>query len=76
MKRRRFMAPSACLWLLAADLYFVLPLVATLLFSLKGNATGKCCTAESYSWVIHNSQFWHTLKISFLLALETIAVSL
>ncbi len=76
MKRRRFMAPSAFLWLLAAGLYFVLPLVATFLFSLKGTATGKCCTAESYSWVIHNSQFWHTLRISFLLALETIAVGL
>jgi putative spermidine/putrescine transport system permease protein len=76
MRRRRFMAPSAFLWLLAAALYFFLPLLATLLFSLKANATGKCCTLESYSWVIHNGQFWHTLRLSFLLALETIVIGL
>ena len=76
MRSRRFIAPSAALWLLAAALYFFLPLVATLLFSLKSNATGKCCTLASYSWVIHNGDFWHTIKISFLLALETIVISL
>ena len=38
--------------------------------------TGKCCTLHNYSWVIHNGDFWHTLKISFLLALETIVISL
>src|SRR5213079_1882108 len=67
---------SAALWLLAAALYFFLPLLATLLFSLKSNATGKCCTLASYSWVVHNGDFWHTIKISFLLALETIVISL
>jgi len=76
VRSRRFIAPSAALWLLAAALYFFLPLVATLLFSLKSNATGKCCTLASYSWVIHNGDFWHTIKISFLLALETIVISL
>ena len=76
MKPRRFMAPSAFLWLLLGGLYFFIPLLATLLFSLKANATGKCCTSESYSWVIHNGDFWHTLKISMLLALETIVISL
>jgi len=76
VRSRRFIAPSAALWLLAAALYFFLPLVATLLFSLKSNATGKCCTIASYSWVIHNGDFWHTIKISFLLALETIVISL
>jgi putative spermidine/putrescine transport system permease protein len=76
MRSRRFIAPSALLWLLAAGLYFVLPLVATFLFSLKGTTTGKCCTISSYSWVVHNAQFWHTLRLSFLLALETIAVGL
>src|SRR6266516_5492758 len=43
---------------------------------MKSNQTGKCCTAANFSWVIHNGDFWHTLKISFLLALETIAISL
>ena len=76
MRSRRFIAPSAALWLLAAALYFFLPLLATLLFSLKSNATGKCCTLASYSWVVHNGDFWHTIKISFLLALETIVISL
>jgi putative spermidine/putrescine transport system permease protein len=69
-------APSAWLWLLLGGLYFFIPLLATLLFSLKANATGKCCTLQSYGWVIHNGDYWHTLKISALLALETIAISL
>ena len=76
MTSTRRTAPSAWLWLLLGGLYFFIPLLATLLFSLKANATGKCCTLESYSWVIHNGDFWHTLKISALLALETIAISL
>jgi putative spermidine/putrescine transport system permease protein len=70
------MAPTAYLWLLIGFLYFFLPLLATFLFSLKSNQTGKCCTVASYSWVFHNGDFWHTLKISFLLALETIVISL
>jgi putative spermidine/putrescine transport system permease protein len=73
---RRRIAPSALVWLLVAGLYFLIPLVATLLFSLKANATGKCCTLESYSWVVHNGEFWHSLKISTLLAIETIVISL
>jgi putative spermidine/putrescine transport system permease protein len=67
---------SAVIWLLIAAAYFLLPLFSTLLISLKSNQTGHCCTAANYSWVIHNGDFWHTLKISFLLALETIAISL
>jgi putative spermidine/putrescine transport system permease protein len=70
------MAPSAYLWLLLAALYFFVPLIATALYSLKSNQTGKCCTLDNYSWVIHQHQFWQTLRISFLLALETIVVSL
>ena len=73
---RRRIAPSALFWLLLAGVYFLLPLVATLLFSLKANKTGNCCSAESYSWVIHNSQFWTTIKLSALLAVETIVISL
>jgi putative spermidine/putrescine transport system permease protein len=76
VKPRRFMAPSAFLWLVLGAAYFLIPLVATLLFSLKSNTTGKCCTAANYGWVVHNGDFWHTLKISILLALETIVISL
>ena len=76
MKPRRFIAPSAAFWLLIGFLYFFIPLLATFIFSLKSNQTGKCCTAANYSWVFHNGDFWHSLKISFLLALETIVICL
>jgi putative spermidine/putrescine transport system permease protein len=71
------MAPSAYVWLVLAAAYFLLPLYATLDFSLKKNVAGApCCTLHNYGWVIHNGDFWHTIKISFLLALETIVISL
>jgi len=70
------MAPSAYVWLVLGAAYFFIPLLATFLFSLNKNQTGKCCTAASYSWVIHNGDFWHTLKISLLLAIETIVIAL
>jgi putative spermidine/putrescine transport system permease protein len=71
------MAPSAYVWLLLAAAYFLIPLYATLDFSLKKNAAGTpCCTLHNYGWVVHNGDFWHTIKISFLLAIETIAISL
>ncbi len=71
------MAPSAFVWLLLAAAYFLVPLYSTLDFSLKENKAGvPCCTLSNYSWVIHNGDFWHTIKISFLLAIETIVISL
>ena len=70
------MAPSAYVWLLIAVIYFFVPLISTLFFSMKSNQTGKCCTIANYSWVVHNHDFWQTLKISSLLSLETIAISL
>jgi putative spermidine/putrescine transport system permease protein len=73
---RRHISPSAVVWLLLGGLYFLFPLVATFIFSLRSQTTAKCCTIANYSWVIHNGDFWHTIKISFLLALETIAISL
>lgn len=72
----RRMAPSAYLWLALAALYFIVPLVATALFSLRSTQTGTCCTLDSYRWVVDQPQFWHTLRTSALLALETIVVSL
>jgi putative spermidine/putrescine transport system permease protein len=77
MRRRRLhIAPSAYVWLILGLLYFFIPLLATFLFSLNKNSTGKCCTLANFGWVLHNPGFWHTLKVSFLLALETIGVSL
>jgi ABC-type spermidine/putrescine transport system permease subunit II len=42
MKTRRFMAPSAIVWLLLGAAYFFIPLIATLLFSMTSKQTGKC----------------------------------
>jgi putative spermidine/putrescine transport system permease protein len=67
---------SAVIWLLLAAAYFIIPLFATLLISLRSTQTGKCCTGHNYGWVIHNGDFWHTLRLSALLALETIVISL
>ncbi len=76
MTSRRFIAPSAVVWLVIGAAYFILPLLATFLFSLRQLQTGHCCTADSYTWVIHNGEFWSSLKLSVELALETIVVSL
>jgi len=73
---RRWIAPSAVVWLLIGAAYFLIPLVATLLFSLKGNQTGECCTLGNYGEILHDPQFWKNIKISFILALETIVISL
>ncbi len=75
MKRPRITF-SAVIWLLLAAAYFIIPLFATLLISLRSTQTGKCCVGANYGWVLHNGDFWHTLKLSSLLALETIVISL
>jgi putative spermidine/putrescine transport system permease protein len=74
MKRR--IAPSAIVWLLVGATYFLLPLIATLLFSLKDETTGKCCSLGSYGSILDDPQFAKTLRLSFILSLETIALSL
>ena len=76
MSPRRRMSPSAIVVLLLAALYFLVPLVATLLFSLRSNETGKCCSLWAWGWVIHSGGFWSSLKTSFILGLETIVISL
>jgi putative spermidine/putrescine transport system permease protein len=63
-------------WLILAGLYFLLPLFATFLFSIRALKTNKCCSAAAYGFVLHNGDFWHTLRVSGVLALETIAISL
>ena len=74
--RRRWIAPGAIVWLLVAAAFFLIPLIATLLFSLRSIQTNKCCSSAAYSLIIHDGQFWHTIRLSFLLSLETIAISL
>jgi putative spermidine/putrescine transport system permease protein len=73
---RRHIAPSAVVWLLVGALYFLVPLLATLLFSLRDANTGKCCSLAAYDFILHDPQFWTTIKLSFRLALETIVVGL
>ena len=75
MSRRRI-APSAVVWLLIGGVYFMLPLVATFLFSIKDANTGKCCSLSAYGFILHDPHFWRTIKLSFRLSLETIAVGL
>ena len=74
--RRRWIAPGAIVWLLVAAAFFLIPLIATLLFSLRSLQTNKCCSSAAYSLIVHDHQFWSTIRVSFLLSLETIAISL
>ena len=75
MKKERI-APSAVVWLVLGALYFLIPLLATFLFSLRGLQSGKCCSFGSYGFIIHDPNFWTTIKLSFRLALETIVIGL
>ena len=76
MKPRRRIAPGAVAWLLIGAAYFFIPLAATLLFSLRDDQTGKCCTLANYSYILHDPAFWTTIRLSFVVALETIAITL
>jgi putative spermidine/putrescine transport system permease protein len=73
---RKRIAPTAVLWLVIGAAYFFIPLLATLLFSLRKVSTGHCCSLASYGTIVHNPEFWSTLRLSFQLSLETIAISL
>jgi putative spermidine/putrescine transport system permease protein len=63
-------------WLLLAAAYFLIPLFATFLFSLRSIQTNACCSLAAYHFVLHNPDFWHTIRVSFTVAAETIALSL
>src|SRR4029079_16711719 len=69
-------AASALVWLVLGAIYFLVPLIATLLFSLKDAQTGKCCSLSAYGVILHDPEFWSTIKVSFRLALETIVIGL
>lgn len=72
---RRF-SLSAWVWILLGAAYFLIPLLATFLFSIKDKQTGTCCSLSAYGFILRDHQFWSTIRLSFELALETIAVSL
>ena len=55
---RRFRL-TAWLWLLVGAAYFLIPLIATLLFSLKSVQTAKCCTSANYSFIVHDQAIQH-----------------
>ena len=74
MKTR--IAPTAVLWLLIGAAYFLLPLLAMLIFSLRSGTTGKCCTGANYSEIFRDPELWRSLKQSFLISLETIGLAL
>jgi putative spermidine/putrescine transport system permease protein len=67
---------TAWIWIVLGLVYFFLPLIATFLYSIKDNRTGKCCSSENYSVIIHDSQFWSTFKVSIIIAILTILLSL
>jgi putative spermidine/putrescine transport system permease protein len=73
---RRRIAPSAVLWLFLGAAYFLIPLIATFIMSVRSDQTGKCCTAANYSYILNDPEFWRTIKLSFIVALETIAITL
>jgi putative spermidine/putrescine transport system permease protein len=76
MTPRRRIAPSAVIWLLLGAAYFLIPLLATLLVSLRDDQTAKCCTLGNYGYILHDDQFWSTIRLSFIVALETIFLTL
>jgi putative spermidine/putrescine transport system permease protein len=74
--RRPRISLSAVVWLLIGAAYFMIPLLATFLFSVRDAQTGKCCSLSAYGVILHDPEFWTTIRLSFRLALETIVVSL
>ena len=76
MTPRRFIAPSAVVWLLIGAAYFLVPLIATLLFSLKNDQTAKCCTLANYGGILDDPRVLEDDPAGFVIALETIAFTL
>lgn len=73
---RRRISASALVWLAIGAAYFLIPLLALLLFSLRDRVTGSCCSLGSYGEILGDPQFAKTLRGSIVLSLETIALSL
>jgi len=67
--------PLSSVWLLVGGIYFFVPLLATLLFSLQ-SGSNHSYSLGAYGDVIHDGEFWKTLRLSVVLSLETIGISL
>jgi putative spermidine/putrescine transport system permease protein len=74
--RRKWISPTAVIWLLIGFAYFFIPLLAMLLFSIKDNQTGSCCSLSAYGTIVHDHEFWRSLRLSAEMGLETIGVAL
>jgi len=72
---KRHPSVSAMVWLSLGALYFMIPLLATLLYSLQ-SGPNYSYQLTAYGQVIHDSEFWETLRLSATLSLETILISL
>lgn len=72
---RRRPSVSAVVWLTLGAVYFLLPLIATLLYSLQSGPNFSY-QLTAYGQVIHDHEFWKTLRVSAFLSLETIVISL
>lgn len=67
------LTPWNIFWLLAAALYFLVPLYATAEFSLE---TGRGQYGfDAYRTILSDSAFWSSFWFSFKLAVETVAIS-
>ena len=65
---------SGIVVLLIGALYFLVPIAATIKFSLfEGNAG---FSFSAYSQILHDHEFWHTLWFSFQLAIETTVITM
>ena len=61
-------------WIVALGLYFFVPLVALAVFSLW--AGGNRYDFSAYVYILNDPQFHETFRLSLLLAVETIVISL
>jgi putative spermidine/putrescine transport system permease protein len=74
LKRPRAFPLWSWFWLLFAAGYFLLPLYATLEFSLQTGAHSY--GLNWYGTILHDPEFRHSLLLSLRLAVETVALSL
>ncbi len=52
MTPRRRIAPRPSSGSSIGAAYFLIPLVATLILSIRSDQTGKCCTLGNYSYIL------------------------
>ena len=70
------LALGASLWLVLGAAYFLIPLLATLIFSLRSGTTGQCCTSANYQRDPRRPASSGGRSDSrFILSIETIIVS-